>query len=109
MARDRNREEERERDAWQFHSDHLNVQTIRDFILETRRCVCTADYHSHPSILTQPHSPQLTSGKVQWSSHNTLTTAVVGRLSIAVDFSHSYSIFSFSVKIQINNLLVTFS
>lgn len=43
--RDSSREEaEGERgECWQFHSDHLNVQTIRALIPQMTRCVCAAD------------------------------------------------------------------
>ena len=48
----RHRGEEAESWSWQFHSDHLNVQTIRALIREPRRCVCAADYHSHLRVST---------------------------------------------------------
>lgn len=97
--------EETESESWQFQGDHLNVQTIRALILETKRCVCAAGYHSHlRSIHT--HSPQLVSGKVHWSSQNALIVAVVGRLSIAVDIAHSHSMFSSCVEIQTHSLLL---
>lgn len=55
---DRHRGEEAESWSWQFHSDHLNVQTISALIREPRRCVCVPliTIHTWEYPHTQLHS-----------------------------------------------------
>lgn len=108
---DRHRGEEAESWSWQFHSDHLNVQTISALIREPRRCMCVCRWlpftpesiHTLSCILAQ-----LTRGMVRWSSQNTTWQQLPweGWVSLLTLPTHTPS-FSSCAKIQIHNLLDT--